>query len=953
MSNLENAKRIYKKDCYPMRKLFLWGWDNQNNPSFLVLYGLHQFKKGYELQEYITYTDCMIFRGKEGHFPSFEAVKILSEYSYQTRKYTKRMYYKKGIEGSGYWQYGDEEEELKEFKTFKKNEELTFPYFENLDHEVYVEAIQEKNLKFDNFRLAQNPSEVLNLDSVLLPYSNIICKILTTPRLYMRKKYFNELISSNPPIQLYDFILKHGSSELIAGLFLEFSLMKDDRLLMEAKKVIDSQINWVEKSYADGLKRCARLYINSFDKKKIDETIHFIRQTLPAIDLHLTYMNGKEIPENKVLSGKDYCTYPIYGNLSEYIMTYSYKNGRYIHVRKKQPMHYKTSYYCDGHIFNINNLKNTLQQCELYGLSNEVAKIAYYLDAPRLHYHLRANGKSKALLYFKRYVRRILDFYARNDEDKFIEAMKILFTSYTEKDYLSNFEGNFQFNYFIKYYLYHSFEIIGRNEWCENKQWDKVDQLSQAEGRYEFMPELWDKYLDTIIDIISESKVIDILKAFYYILNDSSNKNNLRELDYDKLIKLSDSPYEPISAMFIEILSKKVNLETRFDFEIMFSFLQCSNEKMRKIAIDYFKRTNGKFSPEYLAEFMLLENFSEWIDLFKQGIQNLDDDEFISFMQEIFRKIKEFNNCNTDLFESLKEIFFESARKITRYVKKWELISLLVSNLYDQQEIPNFLFEFSKKVIFAISYEEIKNMISEIEIKNDNSVTSQKNKLILCLLEAIKNHDILPDNQIIELLETGSTEMLKILVELISENQYQLKERLSTLLILFESDMEALNEIAKSVFEHLPAEQQKKLHLMLLDSPEKKVYLYGLEQLHKLYLEHAIPKEFLLQMLEHPSPEVKSYVSSNILQTIENLGNGDEEIFMYYIKTLLFLPNKVSFAKQKIYEMIPVFINKYKNKLHDVEQLLFELGNSNIILDSERALVTLVKIKKEVISLEG
>lgn len=952
MSNLEKAKRIYNKDFCPMRKLFLWGWDNENNPSFIVLYGLHEFKKGYELQENITYTDCMIFRGKGRHFPSFEAVKILNEYNYQTRKYKKRMYYKKDIEGSGYWQYGNEEEERKEFKTFQKNEELTFPYFENLDYEVYVEAIQEKNLKFDNFKLAQNPNEVLNLDSVLLPYSDTICKILSTPKIYMRKKYLKQLISSNPPIQLYDFILKHGSSELIAGLFLEFSFMKDDRLLTEAKKVINSQIDWVEKNYADGLKRCALLYINSFDKRKKAKTIHFIRQTLPAIDLHLAYINGKEIPADKVFSGKEYSTYPIYGNLSEYIITYSYKNGRYRSVPKKQPIHYKTSYYCDGHILNITHLKNTIQHCELYGLSNEVAKIAYYLDAPRLHYHLRANGKSKALMYFKRYVRRILDFYARNDEDKFIDAIKILFTSYTNQDYLCHFEENFQFNYFIKHYLYHSFKIIGINEWYNNEKWERVDQLRQAEGRYEFMPELWNKHLDDIIDIISESKVIDILKAFYYILNDSSNKNNLRELDYDKLIKLSDSPYEPISDMFIEILSKKVNLETRFDFETMFSFLQCSNEKIRETATNYFKLTNGKFSSEYLAEFMLLENFPDWIDLFKQGVQNLEEDEFVSFVQEIFRKITDFKNCNTDFFEILQGLLFESASKITRYVKKWELISLFVSNLYEHQEMPSFLFELSKKFIFTMSYEDIKNIVSEIEIKNDNTVTSQKNKSILCLLEAIKNHNILPDNQIIELLETGSTEMLKILVELITENKYQLKERLSTLLILFESDMEALNEIAKSVFERLPAEQQKNFHLMLLDSPEKKVYSYGLKQLPKLYGE-TVPKEFLLQMLEHPSAEVKSYVSCKILETIKNLGNGDKEIFMYYIKTLLFLPNKVSFAKQEIYKNIPIFVNKYKDKLQDVEELLFELGNSNIILDSERALVTLAKIKKEVISLEG
>lgn len=954
MPNLKDLKRMYHNEFYPMRKLFLWGWDNQNNPSFIVFYGLHEFEQKNVLKETVTYTDYMIFRGKEGHFPSFEAVKILDRYDYKLRRSTKRLYYKKDI-GNNYWYGTDEKNSLKEFRTFHKNEELIFPYFEKLDYKIYVETIRQKKLTFNNFKLAENPNEVLNLDSALFPYSDIFYKILTNPNIYMRKKYLKELISSNPLISLYDFILNYGSSELISGLFLEFSSMKDDRLLKEAQKIIDSNVSWAEKSYADGIKRCALLYINSFDKTKQKETIDFIYQTLPEIDLPLLYANGEAISKDKVLGGKEYDIYAMCGYLSEYHLKYSSQEKKYVKQRQSFN-HYNQNYYCDGLSFHVNHLKNTLQQCELYGLSDAIGKIAYYLDAPRLHYHLRANEKSKALLYFKRYVRRILDYYAKNEEDKFIEAIKILFTSYTQQDYLCSYEGNFQFNYFIKYYLYNSFKIKGIVDWYEREPWKKVDQLSQAEGRFEFMPQLWDKHLDAVIDIITNSKVIDILKAFYYILNDDSNKNNLTELSYDKLIKLSDCPYELISIMFMEILSKKIQLETTFNFEIMISLLQCSNEKIQKIALEYFKATNGKFSPQFAAEFMILENFPQWTQLWKQGIEMLEEDEFILFIKYLFETANKFPVFSPEFENIINNILFEFTNKVERYANKWELLSLIASSLYKQQEIPCFLLEFAQKLIFSLPYEQLKNIVSEVEIQNDESISSAKNKLIVSFLESIKNKTILsPDSQIIQLLETGSTEMIKTFVDIVSENKSELEEKNSSLLLLLESDVETLNRIAKDVFEHLPEKEQVKFHLMILDSPQQKVYCYGLEKLYELYKDKNknIPPQFILQMMEHSSFEVRAFISDNMMRVIKSLGNGDKEIFMYYVKTLLFLPNKLSNAKQNIYEMLPAFVNKYKDKLPDVEKILLDIGNSNIILDSERALVTLAKIKKEVILLES
>lgn len=106
-------------------------------------------------------------------------------------------------------------------------------------------------------------------------------------------------------------------------------------------------------------------------------------------------------------------------------------------------------------------------------------------------------------------------------------------------------------------------------------------------------------------------------------------------------------------------------------------------------------------------------------------------------------------------------------------------------------------------------------------------------------------------------------------------------------------------------------------------------------------------------MLEHTSSEVKEYISDKTTEILANLGDGDEELFMYYVKTLIFLPNRISKSKDSIYEVIPKFATKYKNKLNEIEDMLLDIGGSNIIVDSERALMALAKIRKGAMYLEG
>lgn len=934
---------LYKGEYPPLRKMFLWGWDVDKNPSFVVLYGLHQFKKTHELEETITYTESMIFRGKEGHFPSFEAVEIINRYDYQKRKNSRNMFYKKDIKNA--WGYPDTQKAIKEFRVFQENEKVKLPYFEKMPYEKYRKKIEEKRLKWDNFILAENPAVVLDLDIAFASYLDLICAIFSNPNLYLRKKYLKELIQLNPPKELYQYLLRKGSSELISGLFLELSKSNQKILLKEAKNIIESEINWTGKAYADGIKRCASLYLNSLDEAIKEQRINSICKTLPALDLHLLNLQGKKFPKGKILEGKEYCRYANQGLLAEYHGYYSYEERKYKSQRYSE--RYQKSIYSDGVMLHCNELKNTIQEAEIYGLSEVIGKIAYYLDVPRLTYYFKGNGMGKALQYYRRYLRRILDSYAENEEENYIAAMKVLFTSYTNADYLCKFKGNFQFNYFIKHFLYDDFQEKAPEDWFERQKWMSNDQLLLLKGRYEWKKEIWNRHFDDVIDILKKAKIEVILKAFYYILIDLPDWEKFREkLSYDELMQFILSPYQPVAQLFYETLMERVKQETHFEMSVMLSLMRYASHIGKDIALEYFYKTGGKIEADQLVQFLFLENFTEWQSLFENQFFALKEEKFADFMMALFSQENEKSYIQNNFTDKNKELFFQATGKLNLLEKKEKFFCYFVTLFQSQRKFPEFLEELAEKIIFSFSYFEIKKMLEKIELERDSELLPQKNQLVLNFLKGIKGKKLPSDVEIIDLLETGSSGMIKNFVIMTTERINQLSNRYSTLLILLESNIVSLNELTKVFFEQLSKEEQKKFLTMIIDSPVKRAFLFGLQKMKELYQDEIISQEYFLQMMEHPSLEVKSFASNKALELIQEFGNGNQQLFLYYAKTILFLPNKASAIKKKIYDTLPLFVQKYQSLCNDVEELLLDLGGSNQKIDAERALVALAKIKK-------
>ncbi|MCX7749577.1 MAG: hypothetical protein N2645_22180 [Clostridia bacterium] len=955
--------KIWKKDFNPLRRIVLWGWDDSQNPSFLILYGRHPFKNnentGREkvLQDEVVYTSYAVFKGKEGHLPSFQAVKIIEEGLYDRSRNGEfpAMFYKKGLEYSWSWRCNPQYI-VKEFQNLKPENQLIFPYFVSLHYGQYIKKIEDMNMRFEGFKPARTPNEILKLDEHFDEYFGIMTDMMSNLNIYIRKKRLKEMLAKNPPKEVITTLLNVGSAEVISGLFLELARAANPILIQEAKALMESEIKWTDSNYAKGVKRCANIYIHALDPELKTDKINWIRKTLREMDLHLIRINKKDIPPEKVMDGSSYRRYALSGLLKDYYLSYDYNERRY--VETEAPRRYKVGPYTDGVRLKLIDFKSTLQEAEIYELADVIGKIAYYLDAPRLTYYLKWSGKVKAYKYFHRYVKRIIHFYAENQPGKFMEVMRHLLTSYTPDDYVCKFRGNFQFNEFIKYYLYHDFAETpptGWENWSARYEWLTNDQLMKLGGRYEYKREIWDQHLDVVADIAIRAQILPVIKACYCILKDSPNAGSfIDNMNYRQLISLTQVPYGPLAGMFKSILTTRLNQLKTFDPALMLGLMGCPDKKMHERAMEFFQRTNGAFSPEIVAELLSLDNLEQWVELFRQNLLSMGGEQYAAFIKHILSEKSGLMELHRELPESIRDILTLSLSQIRQAstAAKVETMSGLIAALFYAPKMPEWLITLIEELVFAFSVEELQSILAEVSIEPGKKSISVRNKRIISLLDSVRNRKSPSDSEILDILDNGNSKMTAMLFNLISQNKEELQNRFSTLLILFESEATVLNRMAEEIFDGLPSEKQKKMHAILIDSPVPKAYTLGLKKLDAIYGD-MIPGDFIIGMLEHGAADIKAYISDKMNLVIDQLGNGNKDLFMYYLKTLLLLPNKVSISKDRICEAIPRFALKYRDKIEDIESILLDIGGSNIIKDSERALVTLAKVRGEVLSLES
>ena len=183
-------QKYWNKGYNPWRKVVLWGIDN-GNPSLLILYGKHNFigNSSNILTDDVEYTSYAIFRGENGHFPSYQAVRIIDEsdsYYNRDKNVLPRMYYRQGTRFSWSW-HGDSNYEVEDYYNLKPEKRISFPYFELVPYRKYVERINNSKILLRGLVLLEDPYELIGLQGDDKKYEGAIFDIIMNQNIYMKK----------------------------------------------------------------------------------------------------------------------------------------------------------------------------------------------------------------------------------------------------------------------------------------------------------------------------------------------------------------------------------------------------------------------------------------------------------------------------------------------------------------------------------------------------------------------------------------------------------------------------------------------------------------------------------------------------------------------------------------------------------------------------------------------
>lgn len=924
MRNLtsEEQQRLWKRDEPPVRKIMLWALDSKKNPCLVILYGEQEveqelkrtprsyYTEAYLLEPTVTYTNYAVFHGINGHLPS-----IPNTYYYEEKNllcyikgYKTAARYWDYNRGTGYWHERveiDPEYIIEEF--YEITQPVVFNYYEKKNYTDYIAYFTANQITFKDLELIGHPNDLIGFEADS-PYMEIIVNMFLGERLYTRRKYLGQFIKMQPSAEEYGHILKVASVELACGIFQELTVEKNPVLLDTAKQIDNSNILWANAAYHSGLRRCINQYTSLFDEKLLCKQKEFIYRTLPEMDFHIKHLNLNGIK----LKGKE---------LEEYLdIQNAYQNILYVFGSQNL---YEKGTYTDGK--NVNNIafKNTIQTAKAYGMADAIGKIAYYLDAPRTTCYFKGSGRTSAYNYYLRYIRRTLDEYKAKDEEKFITAAREMLVSYTDNDNLDIYYNDISFNFFFDRYFR---EVTNDNDAAEHS--------------------IWHRYLTDVIYIAQNAKTSLVHEFCYTILKKADANHKLDSYEIKELVAFSKIPYEKTAQLFEKILLPKLEALQEFNAEIMISLMDTSSEKLWDAAKKYFRRANGKFQPEHIADFLFLDTIETWYSILEDNINHFTIGEYTSFLKSIVEKRERFLEQQIELSGQITDLLLKSVSKLDSATagEQQALLHYFISLLLSFKKTPGFLFDITENIIFFMPYNLLKDTLKDIDLQHNRLPEREYNTI--SLLKSYKE-DTLPKNSLIlSVLETGSKRLVKTLTEIIDRQQAMLAGRTTTLLLLFECNVYHLNKIAQSVFESLEIEKREKMHIILLDSPVERAYQYGLRKLDDWY-GNKIPSQFIPRMMEHPCVEVKAYLSQKIKHAFSELNETNPDLYIYYAKTLLYLPNKVSKSKEQVYHTIPLFLEYYPEKQQEIENILLDIGSTNSKIDSERALVAFAQIQKE------
>lgn len=554
-------------------------------------------------------------------------------------------------------------------------------------------------------------------------------------------------------------------------------------------------------------------------------------------------------------------------------------------------------------------LKHRLQDMEVFGCPDLLGKLAFLVDNRKIDFKERGG-----FLYFHRRIRRIADEYETDSEQDYIIFLYNMMSAYAEPS-----KDERSVPIFLKKYLYTDYfrqEIRSQTDWYRKKTEVLPSVLLMQRNRLEEKKEVWDENLPLLINLLFSCKEELILRFIEKIFFDHPRKREfVAEFAFEQVMALSEIDYAPIA--------------------------------------DFFRREleNRPFEPVQLLYLLFSPKEEKYRSVIEARLASFGEQEYLACIAGIFGNAFDIWHRREPLGEFAKSVLEEWVPAIRRFSpeRKQELLRHLESleEKVLQESVQTDLLNFTERVIFSLSEEVIKESGKGARIEHLFPQGHRVNRLIHLMQEQGLPQVSLLD----EILINGQQETVARLGELLYERKHLLKEEPSLLLRLVESGASSLEELALIVIEQMEGPRKEETLKLWLDSPMEKAYSSAFRILER---GEAFQKseDLMLRMLEHGSHEVRAYASRRMRGLLSSMrekasvGEHQAEVLLYYIRGLLFLPNRLSKSKAEIYDLLPDFLKLYPQGRERVEAILLDIGGSNVKRDSERALVALARIRK-------
>jgi hypothetical protein len=213
--------------------------------------------------------------------------------------------------------------------------------------------------------------------------------------------------------------------------------------------------------------------------------------------------------------------------------------------------------------------------------------------------------------------------------------------------------------------------------------------------------------------------------------------------------------------------------------------------------------------------------------------------------------------------------------------------------------------------------------------------------------------DKLPEPELLQTIaNSDETSLRQKVLKLLESKLSLLGEAPRVLLPLLESSFPDLHEGAKQLFKKCPAPVKARSTAaeIFADSPIEKAQKFGLEQLNQLFAE-GLPEETLLRLLEHPNSTIQQAISSQLEKLVDRALSINSlptlNLFIRYAKVVLFAPNRLTDAKNYVTDLLKQIISSKTDSAPIARELLWEMTNSRIIRDRERAFLILAQLEEE------